>query len=121
LEKSLAEAILQHWHKFAPNITWDNVIGYFPITPYYTANLARNFGPQHGNYASIDTTPPQLTRFIPLLELSSGRRSIKNLYATGTSWHPGSGAQAYQGYNVYKVMAEDFGLGKPWEEKTRPY
>jgi hypothetical protein len=46
---------------------------------------------------------------------------IKNLYATGAAWHPYPGAHSFQGYNVYKVMAEDFGLRKPWEEKGRPY
>jgi len=32
-----------------------------------------------------------------------------------------SNAWSREGYNVYKVMAEDFGLKKPWEEKGRPY
>jgi hypothetical protein len=46
---------------------------------------------------------------------------IEKLYATGTAWHPAANGWAWQGYNAYKVMAEDLGLPKPWEEKGRPY
>ncbi len=121
LEKSIADAFIRQWQKFAPNMTWDNVIGYLPVTPYYTANHARNFGPQHGNYGVIDSTPPQMGRNRPLLELSSGKMPISNLYATGAAWHPNHGAAGWQGYNIYKLMSQDFGLRKPWEEKGRPY
>jgi len=121
MEKQHAEDVLSFWQKFAPNMTWDNVIGYVPITPYYTSRDLRNFSWQHGNHAVIDTSPPQTGRFRPIPELASGRMPIKNLYATGAGWHPFPGAHPAQGYNIYKIMAEDFGLRKPWEEKSRPY
>ncbi|MDP2743798.1 MAG: hypothetical protein Q8P00_01875, partial [Dehalococcoidia bacterium] len=119
-EKSHAQEVMNMWSRFAPNMTWDNVIGYLPITPYYTAGRARNYA-RHGISAIIDPIPPQQGRFRPIPELASGRMPIKNLYATGSAWHPFHGSNPFQGYNVYKVMAQDLGLRKPWDEKGRPY
>ncbi len=121
LEKRHAEDSLRFWQRFAPNMTWDNVIGYVPVLPYFTAKHARNYGPQHGNWSTIDNTPVQTGRFRPIPELASGRMPIENLYATGAAWHPRPGSHSSQGYIIYKVMADDFGLRKPWEEKGRPY
>jgi phytoene dehydrogenase-like protein len=120
-EKDLAEMVISQWNKYAPNINWDNVIGYVPVTPYFTAQFSKTYGPLVGCNNVLDPTPVQSGRFRPLLELSSGRMPVKNLYATGAGWHPHCGAMGFQGYNIYKVMAEDFGLSKPWEEKGRPY
>jgi len=120
LEKQIAEEKLRWWQRYAPNMTWDNVIGYVPVTPFFLSKHSKCWGPS-GNLAIIDNTPPQVGRWRPIPELASGRMPIKNLYATGAAWGPKAGAQAWQGYNVYKVMAEDFGLRKPWEEKGRRY
>ncbi len=120
LEKRLAEQMLSWWQRYAPNMTWDNVIGYNPITPFFTSRQARNFGPG-GNFTVIDNSPSQIGRWRPLPELADGRMPIQNLYATGTAWHPFGNAGCFQGYNVYKVMAEDLNLRKPWEENGRPY
>jgi len=119
-EKKHAEEVIEHWQKYAPNMTWDNVIGYNPVTPYYTANQCRNYGPA-GNWAVIDHIPSQMGRFRPIPELADHRTPIKHLYATGSAWHPYAGGHSCQGYNCYKVMAEDMGLKKPWEEKGRPW
>jgi len=120
LEKQLADDIIDMWQKYAPNVTWENVIGYVPVTPFFTSRQARNWG-RSGNWAVIDNTPNQVGRWRPIPELSSGRMPIKNLYATGAGWHPLAGAYTWQGYNAYKVLAEDLGLRKPWEEKGRPW
>jgi len=120
MEKQHAKDVIAYWQKYAPNMTWDNVIGYIPVTPYSISQHARNWGPQ-GNWNVIDITPTQVGRWRPTLELASGRTPIKNLYATGAGWHPFGGGHSAQGYNIYKILAEDFGLRKPWEEKGRPY
>jgi phytoene dehydrogenase-like protein len=119
-EKEHADDILKIWSRHASNMTWDNVIGYVPVTPFFTSRHARNWGPA-GNWAVIDHPPSQLGRFRPIPELASGRMPIKNLYATGAGWHPFAGAHSTQGYNIYKIIAEDFGLRKPWVEKGRPW
>ncbi|MDY6863842.1 MAG: NAD(P)/FAD-dependent oxidoreductase [Thermodesulfobacteriota bacterium] len=119
-ERKHADELLKVWQKHAPNMTWDNVIGYVPITPFWTAKQAKNWGPA-GNWAVIDECPSQTGRLRPILELASGRMPIKDLYATGAGWHPWAGGSSIQGYNIYKIISEDFGLRKPWEEKGRPY
>jgi phytoene dehydrogenase-like protein len=119
-EKEHADDLLKVWSRYASNMTWDNVIGYVPVTPYFTSRHARNWGPA-GNWAVIDHSPSQLGRFRPIPELASGRMPIKNLYATGVGWHPFALGSSFQGYNIYKVIAEDFGLRKPWVDKGRPW
>ena len=101
-------------------MTWDNVIGYVPLTPYDHCRLA-NMAPT-GNWAVIDGGyPSQYGRFRPVPELARHRTPIKNLYATGAAWHPYGGAGCWQGYTCYKIITEDFGLRKPWDEQGRPF
>ena len=100
-------------------MTWDNIIGFTPQTPYDTAGRGLNFR-RTGNPGEIDNLPGQVGRFTPLPEMAQYRMPIKNLYATGT-WRSPGGASSHQGYGCYKVIAEDQGLRKPWEEKGRPY
>ncbi len=119
-EKRIAGDILEVWQQYAPNLTWDNVIGYSPQTPWTVARTSRNFGP-HGNWGVLDHTNKQFGRNRPIPELADHRMPIKNLYATSSAWHPFGGVMGAQGYNAYKAMAEDLGLRKPWEEKGRPY
>ncbi|MDZ4247250.1 MAG: hypothetical protein U1D67_09045, partial [Dehalococcoidia bacterium] len=118
-KKQHAEDVVQEWQKYATNMNWDNIIGYYPETPPDICHLA-NMAPS-GNWAVIDCIPTQQGRRRPITELSSHRTPVTNLYGTGSAWHPSPGAHSYQAYNCYKVMAEDFGLKKPWEEKGRPY
>ncbi|MDY6862880.1 MAG: hypothetical protein SV062_07815, partial [Thermodesulfobacteriota bacterium] len=119
-EKIHAEQVIATWQKYAPNMTWDNVIGYNPVTPFYTANMCRNFSPA-GNWCVIDNIPSQFGRVRPIPELAGHRMPVKNLYGTGSAWHSYGSGHSIQGYNCYKVIAEDFGLKKPWKEKGRPY
>lgn len=119
-KKQHAEDVLNLWRRHAPNMTWDNVIGYVPLTPYDHCRLA-NMGPT-GNWAVIDGGyPGQYGRNRPVPELARHRTPIKSLYATGSAWHPYAGAGCWQGYNCYKIIAEDFALRKPWAEQGRPY
>ncbi len=119
-EKRHAENVIETWNRYAPNVSWDNVIAYTPVTPFYTASQCKNYGPA-GNWCVIDNIPSQFGRVRPIPELASHRIPIENLYATGSAWHPYGAAHSIQGYNCYKVIAEDLGLRKPWGEKGRPY
>ncbi|HYF93060.1 MAG TPA: NAD(P)/FAD-dependent oxidoreductase [Symbiobacteriaceae bacterium] len=114
-----AKREIEWWQRFAPNMTWDNVIGYNPLTPRDTCHLD-NLGP-YGNWATIDHVPHQLGRNRPIPELSDYRTPVKGLYATGGGWHPGGAGWTANGYNTYKVIAEDYGLGKPWKDNGYPY
>jgi len=112
LKKEHADDMIKLWQRFAPNMTWDNVIGCAPDTPYDCLRL-KNMGP-HGNWNVIDTLPHQSGAFRPIPELANHRTPIENLYATGVAW--GVGAGVGEGYRCYKVIAEDLDLGKPWLE-----
>jgi phytoene dehydrogenase-like protein len=118
-KKQHAQDAIKEWQKYATNMSWDNVIGYYPETPLDVCHLA-NMAPS-GNWAVIDSIPTQQGRRRPIPELATHRTPVKNLYATGAAWHPSPGAHAYQAYNCYKVLAEDFALRKPWVEKGRPF
>ncbi|MDY6973768.1 MAG: NAD(P)/FAD-dependent oxidoreductase [Thermodesulfobacteriota bacterium] len=116
IEQRHADEIIKFWERYSPNVTWDNVIGHNPITPYYTAKHAPNFGPQ-GNWCVIDMDGPQLGRFRPIAELSDLTNfPIKNLYPCSAAWHPFGGAMSTQGRWVYKVIAGINGLTMPPEK-----
>lgn len=114
-----AEEIIEEWQKYAPNMTWDNVIGYDPLTPYDTAARLKNM--PAGDQAIIDTVPGQMGKTRPTPELARYRTPVKSLYATGAAWNLAHLGAAAQGYACYKAIADDLGLRKPWEEKGRPY
>ena len=100
-------------------MTWDNVIGFAPQTPYDAAGRGRTFWPD-GNAGPFDLYEGQYGRCGPIIELSRYKiPGIENLYATGGWKATTSSCQA--GYACYKVIAEDLDLGKPWKEKGRPY
>jgi phytoene dehydrogenase-like protein len=113
------EALLRKWQKYAPNMTWDNVIDVHGVHPGTMVEMNRSY--VVGNPLVVDPIASQSGRFRPIPELADHRTPIKGLYATGTSWHPYPSAHSSQGYNCYKVMADDFGLKKPWEEGGYPW
>lgn len=118
-KKKHAEDVIRTMNEYAPNMTWDNVIGYYPLTPLDCCNT-KNMAPE-GNWAVIDHVPNQMGRSRPIPELASHRTPISGLYATGAAWHPSGGGFACQGYNCYKVIAEDLGLELPGKKAGRPF
>jgi phytoene dehydrogenase-like protein len=108
-----AQECIRHWQRFAPNMTWDNVVGYLPLTPLDATNCA-NYGPQ-GNWAVIDHIPSQMGSNRPVPELAQYRTPIAGLYATGAAWHRGGAGSCSAGYNCYKVIGQYLHLKKPWE------
>ena len=119
LEKRHADEIIAFWGKYCPNVTWENVLGYVPVTPHFTAKHAPNFGPQ-GNWCVIDMDGPQMGRFRPIGELADLRNfPISDLYPCSSAWHPAGAASSMQGYWAYLIMAEKYGLKLP-QEKNWP-
>ena len=118
-KKKHADDVVNLLAQHTTNMSWDNVIGCYSHTPYDCCDLL-NMAPT-GNWGVIDHFASQLGRFRPVPELAGHRTPIKNLYATGSAWHPFAAATDWQGYNCYKVIGEDFGLRKPWEETGSPW
>ena len=112
-KKVHAEEVMSLLQAHSSNMSWDNVIGYAPLTPYDHCRLD-NMAP-YGNWGVIDCLPSQIGRLRPIPELSRHRTPVENLYATGTAWHPWGQGSAWHGYNCYKIIAEDYGLDRPWD------
>jgi beta-carotene ketolase (CrtO type) len=117
IKKRYAENLMLIWEQYAPNMTWDNVIGVDTNSPYDNLRM-KNFVP-NGNMGGLDRVPFQVNENRPTPELANYRTPIQNLYATGGSWHLGSHAGSACAYNCYKVIATDMDLGKPWEEQGK--
>lgn len=117
LKTRFAEDLIDVWGRYAPNMTWDNLIGVDTNSPYDNLRL-KNLAP-HGNFSGIDQSLFQRGSNRPIPELANHRTPIKDLYCTGGCWHVGSNASADSAYNCYKIIAQDLGLGKPWEEKGK--
>lgn len=118
-KKKNADGVIKHWQKYAPNMNWENVIGYDPLTPYDCLRL-KNMGPT-GNWGVIDVIPGQTGKFRPVPELAQYRTPIKDLYATGTAWGFSGGGMDAQAYNCYKTIAQDHHLEKHWEKEGYPF
>jgi phytoene dehydrogenase-like protein len=114
IKKRYADELLTLWEDYAPNMTWDNVIG-IDTNSAYDHSRMKNLAP-NGTMAGIDRSPHQLEENRPTPELANHRTPIQNLYATGGCWHVGSNAGSTESYNCYKIIAKDLGLAKPWEE-----
>jgi beta-carotene ketolase (CrtO type) len=117
LKKKFAEDLISIWQKHAPNMTWDNIIGVDTNSPYDNLRL-KNLAP-HGNFSGIDHSIWQMGANRPTPELANHRTPVANLYCTGGFWPVGGNASCDAGYNCYKTIAKDLGLGKPWEEKGK--
>jgi phytoene dehydrogenase-like protein len=112
------EEMIRQWQWYAPNMTKDNIIAIFDNVPYDVER--RNLVPE-GHWAVGDQIVSQAGRFRPISELSGYRMPLKNMYYSSAGAHDGGGVRGCSGYNCYKVIAEDFGLRKVWEEKGRRY
>jgi phytoene dehydrogenase-like protein len=116
-KKRYAEELISLWSKHAPNMNWDNIIGYDPNTPYDNLRM-KNLAPD-GAMAGCDRPSYQSFDCRPTPELANHRTPIKNLYCTGGSWWVGSNVGGTESYNCYRIIATDLGLGKPWEEQGK--
>jgi len=114
IKKRYAEELVSIWQKFAPNMTWDNIIGVDTNSPYDNLRM-KNLGPDC-SIGLIDRNAYQTRDCRPTPELTNHRTPIKNLYATGGAWHLGANCGSTESYNCYKIIATDLELGKPWEE-----
>jgi beta-carotene ketolase (CrtO type) len=117
IKKRYADELVTIWQDYAPNMTWDNVIG-VDTNSAYDHRRMRNLGP-NGTMAGIDRSAFQTEENRPTPELANHRTPVQNLYATGGSWHVGSNAGSTEAYNCYRIIAKDLGLGRPWEEQGK--
>ena len=115
------DEIVREYHEifmgFHKNITREKIYGHSIEGPKALAAISRSF--YHGNWNAIDFLADQFAPTRPTPNLAAGRMPVKGLYATGMCFQQGGWAGAWNGYSLYKVMAEDLDLPKPWEDKGR--
>ncbi len=119
LKKVFLDELLKQWQIYAPNMTWDNVVNVYCNTPYEIQ--MRNSAMREGCVTHITWDAAQAGIWRPIPELARNKTPIKNLYIGSASTHSRGYVSGDPGYNCYKVIAEDFGLRKFWEEAGRPY
>jgi phytoene dehydrogenase-like protein len=112
------DKFMRHFEKWAPNMTWDNVIADYFYTPLDMQNEMRLM---EGDFANGAMRPDQSGYNRPFPEAAHYRTEIPNLYLCGPYMYPGPGASAANGYNAFKIIAEDYGLDKFWEKHPRGY
>lgn len=121
VEKRHADEIIRFWGKYAPNVNWDNVIGYVPVTPDFAVKHCRTFAPS-GAWTSLDVSVDQSGKMRPIPELANlSKFPIENLYPASVCWGYGAGGTSHQGYQVYTILADQYGLRQPKEEKGRAF
>ena len=112
------DKFIRHFEKWAPNMTWDNVIDHYFYTPLDQEDEMRLM---EGDFMNGAMKLHQLGANRPFPEANQYRTEIEGLYLCGPYMHPGGGASAATGYNCFKIVAEDFGLEKCWEKTGRGY
>lgn len=112
------DRFIERFQRWAPNMTWDNVIDDYFYTPLDQEDEMRLM---EGDFQNGAVAPDQAGANRPFPEASQYRTEIEGLYLCGPYMHPGGGASASAGYNAFKIIAEDFGLEKFWETNERGY
>ena len=112
------DKFIRHFEKWAPNMTWDNVIDHYFYTPLDQEDEMRLM---EGDFMNGAMKLHQLGYNRPFPEANLYRTEIGGLYLCGPYMHPGGGASSATGYNCFKIICEDFGLEKCWEKTGRGY
>jgi len=109
----LEEAALSRWHRAAPNLKSDIILGTKHETPedieIRFPNMRRG-GIKHGDYR-----PLQLGCFRPNQECSTTATPIEGLYVCGVSTYPGGLVLGGSGYLGANQVADDLGVKRWWK------
>ncbi|UCG82624.1 MAG: NAD(P)/FAD-dependent oxidoreductase [Dehalococcoidia bacterium] len=114
IKKEAPDHFLKQWQRFAPNMTWDNVIAANIDTPWDIQHRSDNF--VEGNWGLIAGTPSQWGAMRPIPEFAQYQiPGIEDFWMASGSCHYSLGMVGWAGYNCYKRIAQKHDLWKPWE------
>jgi len=114
IKKEAPDHFLRQWQKYAPNMTWDNVIAANIDTPWDIMHRSDNF--VEGNWGLIAGTPSQWGTMRPIPEFAQYQiPGIEDFWMASGSCHYSLGLTGWAGYNCYKRIAQKHDLWKPWE------
>ena len=106
-----AHACVDQWREYAPNLDPINMLIYPPtyISKKNASMVRGSF--KHGAYV-----PLQMGYFRPNEACSQGFTPIEGFYVCGASVYPGGMVIGGPGYIGANLIADDFGIDKPWQE-----
>jgi hypothetical protein len=121
VKREIGDRIVKEWQKYAPNMTWDNVIAVNIPTPYEYSQKNPNW--VNGCMYTSNQNPSQWCNFRPIPEFAQYQvPGIENFWMASGSQHCGGvGTLGFSAYNCYKRMSQRYGLRKTWEEKGRMF
>lgn len=107
IKDQVADALLNHLRKFAPNLTPDKFLGKFIESPLDIERMNPSMwrGSTHGG-AMI---PSQTGALRPVPGWANYRMPISGLYQTGACTNPGGAVTGMPGRNAAAVILKDFG------------
>ena len=116
IKKEAPDRFLKEWQKYAPNMTWDNVIAANIDTPWDIQHRSDNF--LEGNWGLIAGTPSQWCTMRPIPEFAQYQiPGLEDFWMASGTCHYSLGLTGWAGYNCYKRIAQKLDLWKPWEDR----
>ena len=107
-KEEFADAILDTWARYCPNMTKKNVIGRY----IYTAD---DYTAEFPNMRNGDIFMGAFNAEQVMYNHFGYRTPIKNLYLAGSSGHPGGAISGGAGYITAGIVARDLGLKLWWK------
>jgi len=107
IKDQVADMLLNHLRRFAPNLTPDKFLGKFIESPLDIERMNPSMwrGSTHGGAMS----PAQTGNMRPVPGWSNYRMPIAGLYQTGACTNPGGAVTGMPGRNAAAVILKDFG------------
>jgi len=107
IKDQVADSLLNHLRKFAPNLTPDKILGKFIESPLDIERMNPSMwrGSAHGG-ANI---PAQSGNMRPVPGWANYRMPVAGLYQTGSCTAPGGSVTGMPGRNAAAVILKDFG------------
>ena len=116
-KQEVTARLLEVWRGYAPNLTPDNVLATFLLTPI---DIERgNSAMRRGAVRLGAYVPSQLGINRPHPLLAHNRTPIEALYLCSSSCH-GGGANGGPGYNAANAIVSDLKLARPWTPVAAP-
>ncbi len=120
MKKEILDLTIKQWQWYAPNMTWDNIIGVYANSPW--DSYLRNINMLDGCMVCLSEISSQIGRYRPTPELSGYKvPGVESLYLCSSANHVMGAVFSASGYNCYKVIAQDLGLPKPEDKYGRDY
>lgn len=106
------DALLEKWTQYAPNLTSENILDQFCLSPLDTEITLPNM--QNGDLLVGSFTNDQVGYHRPFPGAGNYRTPVPGLYLCGGSTHPGGNITGLCGYNAARVIATDSGKPLWW-------